>query len=463
MGLLGANYLVQTSRLGYAGLGIYSAVTGDRGGFFTGGLAMGSDLFLFYPFTLRPAIFVGGGGGGAAPQGGGLMLRASADIIYNRKDWQTGIGWSDVRFPNGDINSKQINLSFAYRFEDWMAVGWPKGKGQISSLSLPAQSQQRELYLQSETYWPQRGQSGRSHTPLDGRMDLIGIRWRQQLNTRWKGEFQTDGAWGGNTDGFAQVLLGASYRIVGSSSVDWYLGAMLGAAGGGDVDTGGGLISRGFSGISLNILNKLNIHGELGYTDAMAGQFSATTISLGLGWNYESLVPASSVDLSYRGSDFNWSKWRLRFGSQRYLGTQDEDRKGDEFVGEPVDLAVLKLDAFINNSLYVTGQALGAYEGGAGGYAVGLVGAGLRSPLYRKVIELEVGAEATLGAAGGGGIAVGGGRIFQAMVNFGLQTRYAWGLELSVGQVNSMDGGLSERVVDMNIQYRFSTPHTSSS
>ena len=105
---------------------------------------------------------------------------------------------------------------------------------------------------------------------------------------------------------------------------------------------------------------------------------------------------------------------------------------------------------------YLTGQALAAYEGGAGGYAVGLFGAGVKfgSAVYDR---LSANAEIAVGAAGGGSIDVGGGAVAQPSV--GIAYRYNANLSFNIGygHIRALAGALDSPVYEIGLTYRFAT------
>ena len=124
LGLLGLGYLFD-SQLDehasfYYGLGVYSAVSGQRGGFFTGGGEFGLR-YRTGRLVLDGGLFVGGGGGGAAPQGGGLMLRPHAGALYDFGRFSLGLEYSLVSFPNGNIDSDQFALVTEFSFQSVFA------------------------------------------------------------------------------------------------------------------------------------------------------------------------------------------------------------------------------------------------------------------------------------------------------------------------------------------------------
>ena len=78
-----------------------------------------------------------------------------------------------------------------------------------------------------------------------------------------------------------------------------------------------------------------------------------------------------------------------------------------------LDLIGLKLNRYLSPNFYVSGQAYSAFAGGAGGFSVGLVGAGLAT---QAAEQLRVGAELLVGAAGGGGVQTAGGAVLQGQL-----------------------------------------------
>ncbi len=461
MGLMGGNVLFEPIPWGYFGMGAYGAVSGNRGGFFTGGFEAGVQTVVASGLRLEGGLFVGGGGGGAAPQGGGLMLRPHADLIFETRYGRVGAGVSHVRFPNGAIRSTQVALTMERRFFSLYSPGWlaEQDLHRVSGLALGdgnARFRQRRFALQSIAYFPQPGTRGRSGEILDGRMGLVGIRWRQWALDRWMWEFETAGAWGGQVDGFAQVLFGGGYHFRPTRYVEFATGAMLGGAGGGDVDTAGGGIYRFYAGVSGRLIGPWWITAEAGYTAAFQGAFAAALGTLGLTYEYEPLTFTSNGLMNIETQRFRWARWQLRAATQRYIPIGSASRKNGANADVPVDLVAIKTDAWFAHQFYFSGQALGAYDGGAGGYAVGLVGLGWSAPLSGR---LKPGAELLVGAAGGGGIAIGGGFLVQPMLNLSYQLNERFVVQLSYGYAAAPADTFTASVVDLSIAYRFATVH----
>jgi len=453
LGLLGTNYLLEKNN-GYVGLGVYGAVTGDRGGFFTGGLHIGKSFPLFSGYFLDGNAFVGGGGGGAAPQGGGLMLRAALGAARQLGAHRLFLGMSRVSFPNGNINSNQVSFAYDYRFQSLHFSGWDFEQSKITWNKIFASQRvyPQQVSMQVMNYYPGgsvKGRDLRLHQPVLG---VLGIRVSQKMAKRLWGEFETAGAMRGGIDGFAQVLGGVSVKQSLNPILKLSGGWLLGAAGGGNVDTGGGVITRVYAGVEIAFHQRWSTYLQLGYLTALDGAFAANTANINLVYRFENIAFDRKELVLTDNKKLKWRKLRIRPGVQRYTGYAGNARKYQGQENLDVDLVNLKLDAFIGSGVFFTGQALGAFDGKAGGYAVGFLGPGFQFSRY-------VGAELLVGVAGGGGLAVGNGKIVQPMINFEIPHNRKWSSEISTGYIKAVDGDLSAFVLNLGLVYRFAQPY----
>ncbi len=460
MGLLGFNYLLKPTRPFYFGLGIYGAVTGDRGGFFTGGLEAGLQYELLNNWIIDVGGFAGGGGGGAAPQGGGAMLRPHIDLYYKKNRYAVGLSYNQVNFPNGNIQSEQFGLVLETEFDTFLLPGHfsnSGGSADIRASQISQANRTDRLFSPQLTFYHPRGsRKGRGDIIHDRAINVIGIRWRQRTGSVLWNEFETGGSWGGGTDGFAQVLFGKGLRFPLITRSYLVSGAMLGAAGGGNVDTGGGVIVRAYAGIQYFLSKRWMLGLESGWTQAIDGEFAALTSVINIGYQYQVLFPNAGSGDSYTVN--NWARYRIRSGIQRYSHYQDNGRKDAALPGLDIDQTALKIDYFLSHNVFVSGQALAAYRGDVGGYAVGLVGVGFEQRLAQNN-ALNIGLELLVGAAGGGGVAVGDGSIVQPMLNFNALLKKHYYVGLGVGYIYAPTGDFRALVSDINVEYRFSVPH----
>jgi hypothetical protein len=116
----------------------------------------------------------------------------------------------------------------------------------------------------------------------------------------------------------------------------------------------------------------------------------------------------------------------------------------------------LKFNRALSEHVYLSGEAQSAIAGGAGAYSVGLVGVGVKTQLGSSA--WSAGAEAMVGAAGGGGVASNGGAVAQPMAWIGRDLGTYSRLKLGVGKIRSRRGGLSTPVVEATWSFDFGTP-----
>lgn len=450
MGLLGSSYLVHLNRHFYTGLGIYSAVTGQRGGFFTGGLESGFKYKLGHQLELDAGLFVGGGGGGAAPQGGGLMIRPQIGLMSKTDIGKFGIQASQVRFPNGDINSTQLSISYEKPLSLLHSSGWIKNRGSNYSGNSPPPEQDFSVLLQN--YDLPDGTLNTSGAVQDTDVSLIGVEWDYYFGKRAFFRLQTLGALSGNSDGYASVLMGLGYRYPFAGNNTLKLAATMGASGGGGIDTGGGVTND----ISINLQHRFDsglLTGiRAGLVNAPDGDFEATSLAAYVGYG-----DRAANKKHFSSADIKPRHWRIRTTHQTYKPKGDTRRKGQTTPdNRDIHLLALQTDLFMNKYLYLTGQAIGAYDGDAGGYAAGLVGAGITRPLWKNSRLLWT-AETAVGAAGGGGLAVGDGLIGQGMLGLAYRTSRSRSLHLALGITKSKNGNFEANTINLGFAYRFTT------
>ena len=421
MGLVGMSYLVQPTDGLCIGPAVYGAASGQRGGFFTIGAEGALCTRLYGPLNVVAGLYVGGGGGAAAPQGGGLMLRPHVDLLWDFGPLRAGVSWSKVYFPNGDIDSDQVGfimdmpLTFGYL---------PAGQSSLSS-------------------WAgQRGGSlGVNGAPLPSHIGYVGARAETQLAPALYIGLEANGAASGGVDGYAEILgtLGADWAL-GGSGVRLGGRLALGMGGGGNMPTGGGLLAKAALDLSVPLSRDFSLGLEAGWAAAPQGDFGAPFGSLALRWALDPLpgVPAVPVRQEWSAGAEMFFDAARKDGSQRDL--QSVSFKYSRFVGE---------------NLYLSGQVQSAYQGGAGGFTVGLFGVG---GLWRSGQGLLACAELLAGAAGGGGVATGSGAVVKPMAFVGWELTPATSLRVGGGWIKAVNGELSSPVLDLSVVFAFDVP-----
>ncbi len=446
MGLASGTLLFGIGSDWWIGPAVYGAASGHRGGLFAGGAELQRRWRLGQE-TIVAGVFAGGGGGAAAPVGGGLMLRPALTWLHDIGPMQFGVSWSAVRFPGGDISSREWGLVVAWdgrfryaqparagsaaRDPERSGVGIDRLVGTVSSYSL------------------------RGGGVAPRRIGLVGARlvqdsdrapWGDPSGTgTWHWGLETAGAASGGAAGYMEILGTLGWDTPVDKGGAWRVGVRgaLGLAGGGAVPTGGGAIAKlGLSG-SVKLSPTMSAGVELGWLGALDTTLRAPTAQAWFAW---ALEPPPRTD-GIRVGTFERTEWTAAL--QHY--TRADRRDGSRGT---LDTVGLKLSRFIDDHVYGTVQAHSAYAGGAGAYSIGLVGAGIATAAPRDA-GWRAGAELLAGAAGGGGVDSGGGAIAQGVAWAGWSLAPGAELRVGAGAVRSRARALSSPIVELSLSRAF--------
>lgn len=451
MGLGGLSYLVNISPSIYAGLSAYGALSGQRGGFFTGGLEVGTGM-RYGQVLVDAGLFVGGGGGGSAPQGSGLMVRPHIGVSRLFNDFSLGAGLSWVKFPDGNIDSKQVYLNLGIPLDvvyaDSRYTGMSLDAKEVAGYGL--RKGHSRLVAKAERYIPASGVLTTAGGAMSA-MDTLGFEYQYDLSSGWFGLLEVAGAGQGSSDGYAEVLFGAGWGMpILDGQTRFNLSTSLGGAGGGSVDTGGGVIAKVGIGIEHQFSPRLSAGVELGKVTSQ-GQFEGSRVALNLSYALGELNPTRHGHAVDPEDSVVLQGWEVAASHQSYFKAQ---RKSGPEQG--INLVGMKLARQLGKHTYVTGQAYGAYQGGAGGYAVGLMGAGMVYPLGSSPWSISL--EALLGVGGGGGLDVSGGSLAQIQAGLLYRVSRSLAVQLELGAVKSLTGDLDSGIANINLVYSFSRP-----
>lgn len=462
MGLLGINYLVDINSWVYAGLGGYTAVSGKRGGLFALGVEAGIHHKLFGNLVGDAGFYAGGGGGGSSLVGSGLMLRPHVGVSYDFKNFLLGVELSHVRFQNGSIKSTQASITLT--IPGVFAYSSPENSGKTIFDSSAFAEKIVDYINFSENYISLLEQSYfQTHSSKDNfgnvdtsTMSTVGAEVDHFFNPKYFTFFKGAGAFAGHHNGYMDVLGGLGYRLKFAFLPRLSLKARFGfgAGGGGNVDTGGGVLLEPGIGVEYQLTPKISAEVDSGYLFAPDGKFKALDVALRLNYRLffgelADVATVSTVDTL----PWEFKEWRVRVVNQTYFNPQ----RINGVAQETVNLVGVKFDTFFNPYLYITGQANSAYAGkNVGGYASGLLGLGLRSEKFLDN-KIEWNAEVLTGAGGGGSMNVGGGLLLHPVVGLTYYFNPYVGLQAEVGRILGLKGKLNATTLDFGLVFDFVT------
>jgi len=182
MGLMACITSSMSIPTGTSGASGFGAVAGERGGFFTGGFTVGSGKRFASKWLLDAGLFVGGGGGGSAPQGGGMMLRPHLGISRDVGSVMLGAGVSYVKFPNGGIDSTQLNLSLGIPFDVHYGRASDVGKTVHSNDLFGCSCSKAEWLATAGEYHPTDKAQTTAGAAMTSPLKRVGFEYRRHLD-----------------------------------------------------------------------------------------------------------------------------------------------------------------------------------------------------------------------------------------------------------------------------------------
>ena len=451
--LASLSYLMAVDEDWGFGPGFYGAAKGNYGGIFTVGFTGQRRWRLGQHTHLAAGLYVGAGGGLSSDQlrfGGGLMLRPEISIRTETGDWYTGVSLSQVRFPTGKGNVSDTQLGFVVGRATSFASFSPSDGGRSGRAGVRTGLGFDEITLLGGLAKPTSATRDRGGAPNTRRMGKAGAELRQYIADGSWWAVEASGAAQGGSDGYMEVLAsaGQDWPLFGAKSLR--VGGLIGAGlgGGGSVDTGNGWLLR--AGPSLRWITPwgASLRLDAAVTRAPSGHFASRDLRVGLSMPLDQTPRSSGAIDDAVGT----VRGQQVFASVQHVPQVHFKDGSTEAIS---NLAVLMTREF-SPSIYGVAQAGSAALGKAGAYSFGLFGLGLQSPYLMG--GTRFGLEGMVGAAGGGGVAVGGGAVMQ--VEGYAQWALAEHLRLraGVGQWRSLRGsGQSSPIFNVGLGYAFGT------
>ena len=184
------------------------------------------------------------------------------------------------------------------------------------------------------------------------------------------------------------------------------------------------------------------------------GFFRATEARAELAYRFQDVLPGAAPGIaqvdSPVASRWVWAPWTVGAGWVSYprMVRDDGSRRALSVLG-------LKLERELGQSWRWVGQAATGVGGQAGGYATGHLGLGWWSQPLGDT-GLRWGGEATLGAAGGGGVRVDGGLFAQGQLQARMPLSRDWSIQADAGWLRGVRGNWSSPLLGLSLVSSFS-------
>ncbi len=419
---------------------LYSAAAGDAGGLFVGGFELLKRWQIGNKAQLEFGGFIGGGGGAALVGGDGLMTRAHISLrrhLFGNISGTLGISYVDI--SGSPISTPALSFGLS-RDTDFAFVGGHLDSGVSTGRVLLAVKPMVKQFHTSSN----RTRSGRALKT----MTLVGVEasYAASPSARHETFLQATGAIAGDGEGYADIQVGYRWKTA-ATGLRAFADVAAGFGGGGDVDTGGGLLASIGAGVAIPIARGFEVEFGAQATSAVDGDLTA-------------IVPYMRTSLTFGAKNRPYQTpqhWQLSMGLTLQSPNNGFRKPGVATTASPT-LIETSVDLFVGKHLYLTGNAQTVAGGHAGGYAIGLMGLGYEFPLGNR---LSASVEGMLGAAGGGGVDTGGGLVAAAKLELDYAINDKVALSAGIGKMETLrgNGGAKPVTFHLGLKTRFTTFH----
>lgn len=459
MGLFGLNYNIPLNDWLYTGAGFHGAVYGDQGGLFTLGVNLGVNKKIYKNLYFDANIHFGGGGGFRSLVNGGGIIYPNIGLQYKTDKFAFGLQYGHVNFFTGI--QKGDNISFFVEIPTTVRAASYKDAQerfeventfsdsfwQKSAVKSVQQITFDYLFPVGSTRNDGFGNFNNT-TPITQTLSLIGFEYQRYLTESSFVYAHLDAMYGGLRAGFMDVFIGLGKNFVQTKYVNLFAKVGIGAAGG-RVFPEGGLTMYPSVGADFKISKKIGVSLHGGYHRSVGGTFEAYTAGFSL--KYYGL--SGGIKDPYSSQKIKSIKTQgiqIGFQNQTYYNVAILDRQDND-----LQLLAVKINYDINKRFYVAGEASFAYLGGAGGYAHGIFGLGIKSNKFLNN-NFSLFLEAAGGVAGGGGVDSGEGVLIRPTIGLNYHASKDFSFQVSGGQMWSPFGNVNSTNINVGISYGLS-------
>ncbi|MEZ5977958.1 MAG: hypothetical protein R3F34_07060 [Planctomycetota bacterium] len=357
----------------YVGAATYAGVVGDRGGFLATGFEGGLRRSIGDGWWLEGGLFAGGGGSGIGDDGTGLVLRPHVALeapLSESWNWRLELAyWST---PGGDSDGVQLALGVSGA-RNLLTGDWSFGEldelNPNELMEVPTRVEPIVVLVD-----PSSGTRRSGSSEPDRRFGLVGVRMHHSLGRNLYVPVEYAAAAAGDSGGFRQIMFGLGEW--GPRFTPWVWGVkevLIGAAGGGGYDTGGGLAGRVNVGLEFPFDEGWSASVTGGYEWAFGGHFDAWTMQASVSWTPQHYALPKGFDRTrltdeaLAESDVELEDWIVSVSHKSLKLRSDAVRRDGGPIDGTVSMAGIGLEREIAPNLDLLVDTYSAWNGDVGG------------------------------------------------------------------------------------------------
>ena len=278
-GLVGVHWRTFPDQEWFLSFDAAGAATGSSQGYMHLLAGVGYQVPVGQRFSVYGTFAMGGGGGGAVDTGGGLLLDAGAGIQYSiTPNMFVDLSATRLWAPSSSFESTTLGLQLGYQF----------GPDETNTGSNEALAKHpvrvravHQTYTQGGDNWRNRPEQNVAN--LGAQLDYF-------VTPNWYLTGQGLGAYSGDAGAYMVGLVGGGFRAELSEKIFTELEGLVGAAGGGGLSNGSGLVYQANLGIGVHLSDSLDLLGTIGQLNAANGDLDAHVFGLSLGYSFRVLT-----------------------------------------------------------------------------------------------------------------------------------------------------------------------------
>lgn len=280
LGLVGVEYTYFLDENWFATFETSGAASGGAGGYaeLLAGVGYRLPLTKNDRLALLPSLTIGGAGGGDVGTGGGVVARANLGLEFRLStDLSLIMDGGYLTAPDGNFDTQYVGFNLAYVMETFAQD--PKGTP-LEGTDLIQTTKWRyrpahQWYFDAE----RKGDSSRDMQLFGGKIDWLGGDW-------WYLTGQGLSAYGGRAGGYSEGHWGIGVVSPSWKNLQLYGEMLIGAGGGGGVDSGSALLYKPSVGLEYNLNKDFSLQTGIGKVISKEGNLDANTLDVSLVWRF---------------------------------------------------------------------------------------------------------------------------------------------------------------------------------
>ena len=280
LGLVGVEYSYFIDDNWFTTFETAGAVSGGVGGYaeLLAGIGYRLPLTNDERMAILPALTIGGAGGGAVDTGGGFVARANLGLEYLLSpDLSLIIDGGYLTAPDGNFDTPYLGLNLAFVMETFAQD--QKG-APLEETDLIKTTKWRFRPAHQWYFDAQRTEGSSSDMQLlGGKIDWVVGDW-------WYLTGQGLSAYGGGAGGYSEGHWGVGILGPSWKNLRFYGEMLIGAGGGGGVDSGSALLFKPSVGLEYNLNKDLSLQTGIGKVISKGGNLDAYTFDASLVWRF---------------------------------------------------------------------------------------------------------------------------------------------------------------------------------